>query len=445
MGPSAGGQPGWWGRTFAAFQHREYRRLWIAFAATFLALQMQLVGNLWLAFELTGSFTKTALIALAWGLSMFLLTLVGGAIGDRVDRRRLTLYTQSTNVVVATITAVVVFSDAISFPLLFVVALVHASMFAINMPGRQAQVADVLPQADLMNGVALAMASANASRIVGPAIAGVVIGASGAGPVYLLVAAMYGLTVLLQFTLPKGPSRDASDRATEEQRPGVFREIGLGFRYIASEGRLRLLLLIAFIPTLIGGPFIVMLAGFAEDDLELGDWGFGALLAVNGIGALVGSIVVASLANSPRKALLQSAMVLGAGLSLLALGAGSDAFGVPAAFVAMALLGVSLVAYQVLNNTMVMGASDPAYYGRMMSVLLLTNSVTILAAMPLGLLADRVGPTRVFEVQGALILVFIVALVLLNPRYVFGREADKVAGIKAEPVLEAERTEPSVP
>ena len=404
---------------------------------------MQLVGNLWLAFELTDSFAATALIALAWGISMFLLTLVGGAIGDRVDRRRLTLYTQSTNVVVAIITALLIFSDAISFPLLFVVALVHASMFAINMPGRLAQVADVLPQSDLMNGVALAMASGNASRIVGPAIAGVVIGLSGAGPVYLLVAAMYGLTVLLQFTLP----RETRDEVTEEQRPGVFREIGLGFRYIVSEGRLRLLLLIAFVPTLIGGPFIVMLAGFAEDDLALGDWGFGALLAVNGIGALIGSIVVASLANSPRKALLQAAMVLGAGLSLLALGAGSDAFGVPAAFVAMGLLGLSLVAYQVLNNTMVMGASDPAYYGRMMSVLLLTNSVTILAAMPLGLLADRVGPTRVFEVQGVLILVFIVALVLLNPGYVFGREADKAGGegIEAEPIVDPEQTEPSVP
>ncbi len=424
---------GSWRRTFVAFRHRHYRVLWIAFFATFIGLQMQLVANVWLAFEMTGSFAQAGLIALAWGVPMLLLTLVGGAVADRVDRRSLAIYAQTANSVVIFITAGLVIADELGLVSLFSIALLHGTLFAISMPGRQAQVADVVPTEDLGNAVALSVAAANVTRILGPAAAGITIAVASVEIVYLLIGVMYVATIGLQVLLPRKPAGEAASRHAAA-RSGMLREIGVGVRYIAADRELRLLMLIALVPTIRGMPFILRLAGFASEDLTLPDSGFGVLLAVNGVGAIVGSLLVAALADFRRKPLLQLLMIAGSGIGLLALGLGSEAFGAPAAFVALALLGVTLVAYQTLNNTMIMQSSDPAYHGRVMSVVMVTMATMPLMGFPLGLLADAVGATAVFAAQGVLILAFAALALAWAPGYLLGRSP--AAGVPVGPLAE---------
>ena len=418
--------------TFLAFRHRHYRVLWVAFFATFMGLQMQLVANVWLAFELTDSFTQAGLVALAWGIPMLALTLVGGAVADRFDRRTLTLYAQSLNSLIVLVTFGLVLADAISVTALFITALFHGSIFALNMPGRQAQVADVVPPADLGNAVALSVASQNVTRILGPAAAGITIALTDVEVVYLLISAMYVLTVGLQLLLPRHAGR------TTQQRAGMRREIVAGVRYIAADRQLRLLMVIALVPTILGMPFIILLAGFASEELELADSGFGILLAVNGAGAIVGSLVIARLADFPRKPLMQIVMIVGAGVGLLALGFGSAAFGAPAAFVAVAILGVTLTAYQTLNNTMIMQISAPAYHGRVMSVVMVTMSTMPLMGFPLGVIADEVGATAVFSAQGLLVLGFAVIALASAPGYLLGRMAATTARVEERAAAEVE-------
>lgn len=412
-----------WRDAFAALRHHHFRILWFAFIATFMGLQMQLIANIWLAFDLTDSLGKAALVGLAWGTPMFSLTLVGGAIADRVDRRAFTLYTQAANGAVAAVTVVLVMTDTITLWQLLMVSVVHGSLFALNMPGRQAQVADVVPKEDLENGVALAMAAQNSMRIVGPAVAAVGIGLLGVEWVYALIAVMYVATIGLQVILPR--SRPAGSRQVTlgiaAAVRSVLSEIGDGAGYVARDRELRLLMLMAFVPLALGMPFLILLVGFVKEDLGLGDGGYGTLVSVNGAGAVVGSLIVAALTKSSRKPLLQLLMILGSGAGLVLLGAGSAAYGIPAALVALAIIGLALTGYQVLNNTMIMGATEPAYYGRVMSIVLMTNSLMPMMALPLGLVADRVGATTVFTAEGVLIFGFLALVLLARPRYAFTR------------------------
>ena len=127
----------------------------------------------------------------------------------------------------------------------------------------------MVPPQDLGNAVALSVAAANVTRILGPAAAGVTLSLIGVEFVYILVAAMYVLTVGLQALLPGGvtPPGNAQTR-------GMLSEIGLAIRHIKGDETLRLLMIIALVPTILGMPFIILLAGFASEDLDLPDSGF---------------------------------------------------------------------------------------------------------------------------------------------------------------------------
>ena len=404
-------------QALVVFRDRNYRYLWLSSASTFTGMQMQMVARGLLAWELTHQFSAVGAISLSFGLPMLLFSLVGGVAADRFDKRNLVLTTQALTGVLSLLTAVLVATDAITIQLLFIVGLFQGTFMAFGMPARIPLMAAVVGPERMMSAIALQGAAQNATRLVGPALAGALVAAGGIEAAYFAQSFIYLITLTLLFRVPSG----LGATATGQIRRGVLGDIGHGLGYVWGNRPLRLLMMMAFIPAMLGMPYIMLLPGFVTDDLGRGASEFGLLLSISGAGALVASLVIASLTEFPRKVLLQAIAGVGAGVGLVLLGVWGEAFGYGGAVAAMIVLGLAFTAYQTLNNILVISTADPEYHGRVMSIYMLTFSVMPLMAAPLGLLADAIGATTLFIAQGSLIIVFMVLVTASNPRRILSK------------------------
>ena len=421
-GPPGHGQKPSMRAALAVFQYPVYRQLWVSSAFAFMGMQMLMVARSLLAWDLTHSFTAIGWISLSFGLPMLAFALVGGAVADRVDKRNLTLLTNTLIGIMAVVTAVMVATDTITFEILFVVGLLQGTLSAIGMPARTPLMAGVVGQENMMSAIAMSNTAMNATRLFGPALAGVIAGAWGIEWAYGAQAVAYVLATLTMLTVPSGLGAEA-----RSQRPAsnVLSEIGVGLSYVMRHPTLRLLMGMMFITTFFAMPHVMLLAGFVQRDLGQSKEAYGYLQSISGIGALVGSLAVATATGFDRKPLLQWSCGLlgGGGLMLLTLLSG--AFGFGGAVAATLVLGLFLTSYQTLNSTMIMDASEPQYYGRVMSINMLTFSAMPIMAMPLGVLADRVGAPALFVAQGALVVGFMVLVASVNPKYTFSRQVPR--------------------
>ena len=435
-GPTAPAAKPAYRQAFTALKHRDYRILWTAQAFSFMGMQMQQIARGLLAYKLTGSYAGMGIILMGWGLSQLVFGLFGGAVADRVNKRNIIIVAQAGTGALCLLTASSITFGFISVELLFLTGIAQGTLFAFNMPARQALVAELVPQPVLMNAIALNNVVMNATRIVGPAVAGLVIsfgdaqfGGRGIEAAYYVQAAMYlgVLTVLIFLPASKSHLEGAANRR------GIFSEIGAGLTYVTRSRVLLQLMLLAFISTLVGMPYMSLLPGFAVGELGVPASAFGIMMSVTGVGAIVGSLFIATMSDHPRKPLLQMVFGIGFGAGLIGLGLGSAAFGYMGALVALLGVGLFATTFQTLNNTMLMAETRPEYYGRVMSVYMLTFALFPLMAYPLGVVADAIGAKTTFVLMGVLIAGFVTMVGLLTPRWTFGRSSpvESTAGADA--------------
>jgi MFS family permease len=423
-GPGMGGMAGMGSsrpslrNAFVALRNRDFRILFLSMVAANAAMGMQMLARGWLAFQLTGSFAIVGVISISFGIPMLLLSLVGGATADRMDKRSLMVITQIGTGLLTLLTAVLITTGIINVPILFALGLAQGTIMAFRMPVQLSMLAEIVPEHELMSAMAINNAAMSATRPLAPVAAGLLLAAFGVDAVYYAQAVMYGVTLLFVLQLPKSTTH--LERA--EERGGLFAEIGIGVRYIAGERTLLMLLLMGVVPMmLLLPPMMTLLPGFAIEELGLSGDGLGFLMAVGGIGALAGSFVVATLTEFPRKPLLQMVAGLGAGAGLVALGMGTKAFGYEGALAGLIMLGLFQTVFMTLNMTMVMTQTQPEFYGRVMSVFMLLFSVMPFMAYPMGVLADRITASTTFGLAGLVVVGFMALMFAINPRYVLSR------------------------
>lgn len=422
-GPMGHGQRPSMRAALVVFKYPIYRQLWVSSAFAFMGMQMLQIARALLAWELTHSFGAIGLVSLSFGLPMLAFSLIGGAVADRVDKRNLTLVTNTLIGLLALVTAVMVAMGTMTFEILIIVGLLQGTFSALGMPARTPLMAEVVGQENMMSAIAMSNTAMNGTRLFGPALAGVIAGAWGIEWAYAAQAVAYVLATLTMVTVPSGLGAEA--RANREPS-NVLREIGGGLRYVTGHRTLRLLMGMMFITTFFAMPYVMLLAGFVQRDLGQSEEAYGWLQSISGIGALVGSLAIATVTTFDRKPLLQwlSGLMGGGGLILMA--ALSAPFGFAGAIAATLVLGLFLTAYQTLNSTMIMDAAEPQYYGRVMSINMLTFSAMPIMAAPLGALADQIGASTLFVLQGAMVIGFLVLVALVNPKYTFGRQQPRV-------------------
>jgi MFS family permease len=395
-----------WRRTFSALRHRDFALLMASALPHMTAMGMGMTAFGYLAYEMTGSATVLGLIGLAWGVPMLVLSLIGGVAADRFPRRTILMVTQTAIGVSALVNATLIFSGYLQLWHLFAVAVVQGTAFAFNMPARQALTADIVGHADLSNALALSNANMNLTRVLGPALAGFLIASPyvGVGGVFALMAAAY---VFVVFTISR--VQGGRTRAGTSKRSGPEQLLD-GLRHIRSSRPLLVLLTLGFIPMLLGMHYQTLMPVFALGLLKVGPEGLGLLSMAAGVGALVGSLSLAAAGNFEHKQRIQALLGVGFGLGLVGF---ALAPGFLAAVVTLLVVGACAATYQALNNTLVMQATPREYYGRVMSVYMMTWSMMPLASVPVAAMADAFGARPTVAATGALLAV-VVALIALG-------------------------------
>jgi len=348
----------------------------------------------WLTFSLTGSSFAVGMTNGARSIPLLLLGPIGGVMADRYDKKRLMLFTQLFQMVVTFLFAIVIVAGWVQIWHILVFSLVSGMAWALNMPVRQSTVPQMVPREDLMNAMALNSAGFNITRIIGPAIAGLMISTMGPGENFFIQSAAYlGVTVtVLQLTMPRTRSvmRDAS----------VMANLKEGASYVWHHGTLRTQMALALVPVVVALPYISVLPDFNATILDGDEVTFGLMMGAPGLGAVVATLVLASLENVDRKGLLLLAAVFLLGISLILL---STSRSIWMALPLLTIVGATQMVYMTTNQTVVQLSTPEAYRGRVMGIYMLNQGMLPLGSLFAGGLADVFDASIALAIMGALV------------------------------------------
>jgi MFS family permease len=377
--------------------------------AYFLAMQMDTFARGYLAYDLTGAATALGLVWVAWGVPMLLLSLVAGVVADRVEKRSLLMLVQVGMGAVALVTAVLVHTGVIDIWQLVALGVCQGIVWSFAVPTRMAMLPDLVGEEELTNALALNNTAMNGTRVVGPALAGglIAIPLFGVSGVFYVMLLLYAMVVLALVPLPR-------TQAMARQREPLWQEMGVGLRYMARRRALMVLMLMGFVPILLGMSYAALLPVFAKDVHDVGSLGFGLMGTFVGAGAIVGSLIVAYFSDYPHRAALQLVLGVGFGLSLFVF-AEAPSFAV--ALAALSFVGFTFNSYMTINNALIFTQVEPGFYGRVMSVYMLSWSLMPLATLPLTGLADAIGPEATVAAAGLVISGFVAVVAVLYPGY----------------------------
>ena len=444
---------------FRALSHRNFRLFITGAFLSNAGTWMQIVAQSWLVLQLTNSGTwlgADTFMATAPGL---LLTLVGGVIADKVDRKRLLIYTQAGSGLSALVLSALVWTDTIRWRgdvrrasdvwMILALTFVTGCCSAIAGPSYQAISADLVEREDLANAIALHSSQFQLARVVGPTLAAVAIRlfglpgcflANGLSYVAIVAAlsrvkferagaakafvkengAVFDENVVVDASVAGelnalGGSEAALATKTEAARVGrsMWSEFAEGVRYVRGRPRVRVILLCSTVICLFGTPYMVLMPLFAKNVYGLGETGLSLLMGAAGAGALAGALMLAYMGDFNRKGLFLLGSLFGGGACIVGFAS------VPRVSLALPLLfgmGFSMVSFFALGNTLLQQLVRDEMRGRVMSMWLLT----FLGTMPVGSFlagasADRFGPRPTLAACGAVIILFALTVASRNP------------------------------
>jgi MFS family permease len=270
-----------------AFRYRNYRLFFAGQLTSLVGTWMQTVAQSWLVYRLTGSATLLGLVGFASQFPIFLLSPVAGAVADMYPRRRTMIVIQSLMMLLAFPLAVLTLMHRIQVTHVIVLAILLGFVNAFDIPVRQSFVAEMVGREDLINAIALNSSMMNGARIIGPAVAGILVSIVGEGWCFLVNGLSYLAVIIGLIFITAGNNRP---REHEGSRIEAILE---GFRFALHTRPVRALLLLLGVVSLMGMPYSVLMPIFADKILKGGAKGLGLLMGSSGIGALLGAAVLA--------------------------------------------------------------------------------------------------------------------------------------------------------
>ena len=380
---------------FSALAYRDFRLFWTGQWVSLSGTWMHMTAQGWLVYRLTGSPLYLGLVSAASTLPILLFSLVGGAVADRVQKRRILIVTQTLSIVPAFIIGLLVASDRITVWLLVLLVFATGTINAFDIPARQSYLVSLTSRKSLLNAVALNSAAFNGSRIIGPVLAGFII--SGFG-----IAACFFINGLSYLAAIFALSRVSAKGEPEEKEHHMVNDIAEGMRFLRKEpGLLRLVLMVSTF-SLFGLPFISQLPVFAGEILDTGASGLGLLMGASGLGAFSMAMLIAFQGDIKQKVLVMNVASLCFPAGLLAFTFSRD-FNFSLAL--MFLVGLAVVAFLANANSSLQLRTPDGLRGRVMSVYtLLFLGMTPIGHALLGVLADSLGSASAVRVTSALCL-----------------------------------------
>lgn len=382
--------------------------LYLNAAAVFLGVMAQAIARGWLAFELTGSNAALGGILLAFGVALLLATPWGGVAADRLPKRLVLQLSVLLLAVSSLWIGLAVVFDVIAYWMLLGASVLQAVGFALFGPARMAFLTELVPRGSVPQAVSLLLVNAEVSRVVGPALAGVVIGAVtwGIEAIFLFSAVLAIVGVLLTAALPPGRRGVASGRSP-------LQELADGLRYVRGHRELAALVWCGIGVTMLGMPYLAFMPTISSDLFGLGSVGYGILSATSAVGGVVAGLLLGRRGSEVGQTpvFVAAGAVFGGAVCSLAIA--------PDAYVAVVVLlavGAAMLTFQTSNQSQLLALADEEYHGRVQGLVMLSFGAFGIAALPLGLLADVVGLRWTLGGMGAGVIAVVAVYALAGRR-----------------------------
>ena len=393
----------------SALRHRNYRLYWLGQLSSVLAQNMEGVAQSWLVLELTNSPLLLGLTGLAFAIPTITLTLLGGVIADRADRRRIMILSQIGSASVFFILATLVIVQWIALWHVMTLAFLSGCIRAFDRPSRMALLPQMVPKEDIPNAVAVGGTIWQLNRLVGPAAAGMLIYLVGVGPTFYFcsLASLSAVFLWVGIRFEHQPTAISSG--------GLLQHMMDGLNFIRKNEIYYTFIGMTFFNSLFGMSYLILMPVFARDILAVGSQGFGFLQSAGGLGALCGVLAVAYFSHSRGKGMqaIAGAIIFGVLLIFFAL---STSY--PLSLILACGLGIASQFYITMINAVLQVNLPDQLRGRVMGIYGLTWDLMPVGGLIAGAIAEYAGAPAAVVVGGALVAVMAlwVAIFLPNMR-----------------------------
>jgi len=393
--------------TLRALQYRNFQLFFSGQLISLIGTWMQTVAQAWLVYRLTGSSVLLGAIGFSSQIPIFILSPIGGIVADRYNRHRVVIATQTASMVLALILAALTLTGKVQIPHIFVLAAMLGMVNAFDIPARQSFIVEMVGKPDLMNAIALNSSMFNASRVLGPAIAGVVVARIGEGWCFFAngisyIAVIAGL--LFMHVTPRPPTTPQS----------ALRHLIEGFQYATSCFPVRALLGLLGVVSLTGMPYTVLMPIFADQVLHGGAKALGNLMGAAGIGSLCGALLLASrkTVQGFGRGAAAAAALFGAAVAVFGY---SRSYGLSIAILVVA--GFAVMVQMAASNTLIQSMVPDQLRGRVMSI----YSMMLMGMAPFGSMlagwgAARIGSPATVAAGGLLCMIAAGVFAIFLPR-----------------------------
>jgi MFS family permease len=359
---------------FRALRHRNFQLFFGGQLISLIGTWMQTIAQAWLVYRLTGSAAQLGLIGFAGQIPVFLMAPVGGAVADRFSRHKIVIGMQVSSMLLAFALAFLTLAHVVQVWHIFLLAALLGVVNAFDIPARQAFIVDMVGREDLLNAIALNSSMFNGARVVGPAVAGLIVAAVGEGWCFFVNAVSY-LAVIAGLLLMKVPRAAPSPRAAS-----AVADIVEGFRFVYGTVPILALLLLLGLVSLVGLPYTILMPIFADKILHSGATGLGILMGFSGVGAMFGALMLAARrgVHGLGNWVAYSAAAFGASLIVFSF---SRSLWLSAAL--LVPVGFAMMVEMAASNTLIQAMVPDRLRGRVMAV----YSMMFMGMAPLGALA----------------------------------------------------------
>ena len=392
-------------RTFESLSVPEFRLVWLSMLLMMAGMNMQMVARGVLTYDLSNSPFMVGLVGAGFAPPVLLFSLFGGAVADRMDRKRIILLAQIGMTLLTVVIAAFIHAGAVTIWHLFGASLFQGTLFSFLMPARQSMIPRLVGDRLISNALALNAMGMSMMTLLAPGVGGVIYGAWGPAAAYDAIV-LFNLgalvfTWLLPSVVVAGVRRD------------VLSDIRDGFRYVWRNRTVMALLMIALGTTMLAMPARNLLPVYVEDLFERGPEAVGLMLSVFGGGALVGSIFIAGLRSGARRGLYLVLATLLSGLSIVLLSV-APTYGVAVAV--MLFMGLADVGRRALNNALVMEQTDDEHRGRVSGIWMMNFGLMPIGTLSFAGVAQAWGIRLAAGGAGVLLVAFAMWFLLVSRR-----------------------------
>src|ERR1700726_1314453 len=375
-----------------ALRHRNFQLFFGGQLISLIGTWMDNVAEAWLVYRLTGSSFLLGTVAFAGQIPVFLLAPLGGMAADRWNRRRIVIATQTLSMIQAGILAALTLSHRITVWEVIVLAASMGAVNAFDIPARQAFLVEMVGREDLMNAIALNSSMFNGARVIGPAVAGILVASIGEGWCFFANSVSYIAVITGLLLMHVEPLR----RAISKETP--FENIVEGFRFVHRSGPIRALMMLIGVVSFVAVPYSVLMPIFADRILHGGARGLGILMGAAGVGALLGALTLAARRGVHGRGGVVAYPAAGFGFSLI-LFSFSRSFWLSVALLIPVGYGVML--QMSSSNTLIQAMVPDHLRGRAMAVYtMMFMGMAPMGALFAGAMADRVGAPMTVTIGG---------------------------------------------